>query len=160
MLMRGIPWENSKEFLMAALCSPACWPIAQPLCLLYWKLFPPSTPNYWQLLDWNDCISVTWRLLGSPWIPHSALKITSTLNQAFKWYQLTSSSIVDKFKFLLHPPCVDTAWPQTTYIPFDPINESSEIRCPEQRNCTTIPWQKITRFLHHFSEQFSNDCKD
>lgn len=120
MLMRGIPWVNSKEFLMAALCSPACWPIAQPLCLLYWKLFPPSTPNYWQLLDWNDCISVTWRLLGSPWIPHSALKITSTLNQAFKWYQLTSSSIVDEFKFLLHPPCVDTAWPQTTYIPFEP----------------------------------------
>lgn len=87
MLMWGIPREQQGvprgcivfTFLLA-------YHTATLLALF--KAFPSVTPQFWQVLDCTDCISVTWRLLG---IPHSALKITSTLNQAFKWYQLTSS---------------------------------------------------------------------
>ena len=62
---RGDP-ELDREFLEVGLCLLAHWPTAQPLYLLYWKLFPPSLSNcdkyYFGKYCKNSCISRTFLL--------------------------------------------------------------------------------------------------
>lgn len=78
--------EFSKEFLMAALCSLACQPVVQPLCLLYWKLFPFSPLNsvrYWVSKDSTDCICETVLLVVAA---HKvAMDTTFCLDDLFPW---------------------------------------------------------------------------
>ena len=114
---------------MVAFCSLACWSIAKPLCLVYWKLFPPSCPSFgkYQVDKYcTVCVSVTmyqsysaigcgcwqdyhWYLLLPWWsLPHSTIlkalahPLLMSLIPATKVTQQASSMKQLSLFYLLH----------------------------------------------------------